>query len=194
YCYRVAGTVGLMMCRVMGAKDARALPYAAALGMGMQLTNIARDVAEDWERGRLYLPREALPASLHHSTLGGPLTSSSATDMSAAVRALLDAAEPFYRWGDAGLAYLDGTCAVAVRAARLIYSDIGRVIRSRGCDVLRGRAVVSRRRKIWLASRAAATVAATRVFRRRQARIVGTLPALPGPLPPEFTKLLEGVS
>ncbi|HEY6551894.1 MAG TPA: phytoene/squalene synthase family protein, partial [Vicinamibacteria bacterium] len=51
YCYRVAGTVGLMMCHVMGVADPRALRHAAHLGMAMQLTNISRDVMEDWGRG-----------------------------------------------------------------------------------------------------------------------------------------------
>ena len=56
YCYRVAGTVGLMMTHVMGVSNEKALSHAAAMGMGMQLTNIARDLIEDHERGRIYLP------------------------------------------------------------------------------------------------------------------------------------------
>ena len=56
YCFRVAGTVGLMMCHVLGVQEEVAVRHAAHLGMAMQLTNICRDVAEDWERGRLYIP------------------------------------------------------------------------------------------------------------------------------------------
>src|SRR5690606_34011223 len=48
YCYRVASTVGLMMCHVMGVRSDEALPHAVDLGVAMQLTNIARDVKEDW--------------------------------------------------------------------------------------------------------------------------------------------------
>jgi phytoene synthase len=201
YCYRVAGTVGLLMCQVMGARDPKALRYAAALGMGMQLTNIARDVAEDWERGRLYLPRQALldarfnkrqPTRPQALTPRGPLTPAIAADLAPAVTALLDAAEPFYRWGDAGLAYLEGTCAVGVRAARLIYSDIGRVIRARGCDVRSGRAVLSRGRKLWMATRAVGDVVISRWFRR--SRRDDDLPVLPGPLPAPFVQLLQGDS
>ena len=44
---------GLMMCHVLGVRDTRALRHAAHLGIAMQLTNICRDVAEDWQRGRL---------------------------------------------------------------------------------------------------------------------------------------------
>ena len=56
YCYRVAGTVGLMMMRVFGLEDEKAEPRALDLGRGMQLTNILRDVAEDAAAGRVYLP------------------------------------------------------------------------------------------------------------------------------------------
>ena len=60
YAYRVAGVVGLMMCHVFGVRDDAALVPAARLGVAMQLTNICRDVAEDWARGRCYLPDELL--------------------------------------------------------------------------------------------------------------------------------------
>ena len=56
YCYRVAGTVGLMMMRVFGSDDPQAEPRALDLGRGMQLTNILRDVAEDARARRIYLP------------------------------------------------------------------------------------------------------------------------------------------
>lgn len=58
YCYRVAGTVGLMMMRVFGLEDKAAEPRAVDLGRGMQLTNILRDVAEDARAGRIYLPAD----------------------------------------------------------------------------------------------------------------------------------------
>lgn len=58
YCYRVAGTVGLMMMRVFGLEEETAEPRALDLGRGMQLTNILRDVVEDAAAGRIYLPAE----------------------------------------------------------------------------------------------------------------------------------------
>jgi phytoene synthase len=60
YCYRVAGVVGQMMCYVYGLTDEASLSYAEKLGVAMQLTNILRDVGEDWGRGRLYIPQEML--------------------------------------------------------------------------------------------------------------------------------------
>ena len=61
YCHRVAGVVGLMMCHALGVADPAARRHADDLGIAMQLTNVARDVAEDWARGRLYVPAEWLP-------------------------------------------------------------------------------------------------------------------------------------
>lgn len=58
YCYGVAATVGLMSMHIIGFSGADAIPYALKLGVALQLTNILRDVGEDWEAGRLYLPQE----------------------------------------------------------------------------------------------------------------------------------------
>ena len=60
YCYRVAGVVGLMMARVMGAEAEPTLDRACDLGLAFQLTNIARDIVEDAQIGRVYLPAEWL--------------------------------------------------------------------------------------------------------------------------------------
>lgn len=58
YCYGVASTVGLMAMHVVGYRDRAAIPYAVKLGVALQLTNILRDVGEDYSQGRIYLPRE----------------------------------------------------------------------------------------------------------------------------------------
>jgi 15-cis-phytoene synthase len=60
YCYRVAGTVGLTCTHVFGFKDGRAVDLAEKLGLAFQLTNIIRDVREDYAVGRVYLPEEDL--------------------------------------------------------------------------------------------------------------------------------------
>lgn len=62
YCYGVASTVGLMSMHIIGYEDEEAVAYAVKLGVALQLTNILRDVAEDWQRGRLYLPLDELQA------------------------------------------------------------------------------------------------------------------------------------
>ncbi|MYD36636.1 MAG: presqualene diphosphate synthase HpnD [Dehalococcoidia bacterium] len=60
YCYRVASVVGLICIQIMGYRDQRAREYAIDLGLAMQLTNILRDIREDAERGRIYIPQEDL--------------------------------------------------------------------------------------------------------------------------------------
>ena len=62
YAYGVASTVGLMSMRIIGYSSAEAIPYAIKLGVALQVTNILRDVGEDWRAGRLYLPLEELAA------------------------------------------------------------------------------------------------------------------------------------
>jgi phytoene synthase len=60
YCYGVASTVGLMAMHIIGFEGPHAVPYAVKLGVALQLTNILRDVGEDWRAGRLYLPSDEL--------------------------------------------------------------------------------------------------------------------------------------
>ncbi len=62
YCYGVASTVGLMSMFIVGFESDAAIPYAVKLGVALQLTNILRDVGEDWRLGRLYLPQQELAA------------------------------------------------------------------------------------------------------------------------------------
>jgi phytoene synthase len=177
YCFRVAGTVGLMMSHVMGVRHEVALRHAAHLGMAMQLTNICRDVTEDWQRGRLYLPDDLLRAAGARgirAQLGDVALPAEAREPVARVtRELLCRAEEFYRSGDEGLWYLPWRSAVAVRTARLVYADIGRVILARGADPFAPRAVVSKARKWMLAFRALVSTRAPRSF--APARLDGAL-------------------
>lgn len=167
YAWRVAGTVGLVLCHVMGVEDDGALPAAAHLGIAMQLTNVARDVAEDWERGRLYLPAELLPhdtaEALRDRLAAGPARGREVAELrphagalAAAVRALLRQADAYYASADAGLVKLGRRPALAVAAARRIYAAIGEVLLARGGDVLGPRAVVPAGRKLALLGAAAA--------------------------------------
>ncbi|MCS6864584.1 MAG: phytoene/squalene synthase family protein [Gemmataceae bacterium] len=143
YCYRVAGVVGLMMCHALGVTEEEALPHAADLGIAMQLTNIARDVADDWARGRLYLPATWLARS---PTPGEPLQDELLVP---AVRQCLALAERYYRSGELGFQYLTPRCRFSVRVAARVYQAIGWQIAARGYRPSAGRAVLSQPRK-WL--------------------------------------------
>lgn len=158
YCYRVAGTVGLMMTHVLGVSDERALRHAAQLGIAMQLTNICRDVHEDWQAGRLYLPAELLSdVGLPElgSELGRPLPTSARAPLARALDVLLGEADRWYACADRGLSALPWRAALAIRTARRVYAAIGDRIRASGCDVFAGRAVVPPRHKIGLAAASA---------------------------------------
>ncbi len=171
YCWRVAGVVGLMMTHVFGIDDDDALVHAAHLGMGMQLTNICRDVEEDWRRSRLYLPDELL-ARHGAGGLAGELETSTAIPLSAreplarSVRELLAIADRYYVSGDRGLRALPWRAAIAVKAASNVYRAIGTRLLARDCDVTAGRAVVSKPRKLGGVLAAALRVSFTRTARQ----------------------------
>ncbi len=155
YCYRVAGVVGLMMCHILGVRHERALRHAAHLGMAMQLTNICRDVTEDWQRGRLYLPAEELAragAPNLDRRLGEPFPVEHRQAFAKTLDRLLGEAERYYRSGDEGLIDLPFRAAVAIRTARDVYSAIGARLRAQRLDVLAGRAIVPRSTKLRLAA------------------------------------------
>ncbi len=146
YAYRVAGVVGEMMARVMGATDSDVLRRAVDLGLALQLTNIARDVVEDARGGRVYLPAEWL----------GPLADEPAKVADAANRdavfeataRLIAAAEPYYQSARWGLPALGFRSAWAVAAAAGVYRQIGRRVLQVGPAGLEQRATTTRVDKI----------------------------------------------
>ncbi len=153
YSARVASAVGVMMTLLMGGRSRAVLARACDLGVAMQLTNIARDVGEDARRGRVYLPARWLDAAgVDRETLRERPTFSPA--LGTVVGRLLDEADVLYRRSEPGVPALPGDCRVSIRAARLIYADIGRVVRSRGNDSVSSRASTSGLRKAWLLCRA----------------------------------------
>lgn len=149
YCHRVAGVVGLMMCHIMGISDERALAYADAAGRALQMTNIARDVLEDLERGRLYLPLNWF-AELGLKPPESPETFDP-LEVYPVVMKLLQAAESKYIDARVGLSYLPLRPALAVSAALSVYGGIGTRIRQHGPQALSSRMVLSSATKVRLA-------------------------------------------
>lgn len=138
YAYGVAGTVGLMMAGLLGARSERARASAVDLGIGMQLTNIARDVAEDARRDRVYLPLNRLRAA----GIDPAALVDAGADPEAVMRVvaeLVALAERYYSSSLTGLRDLPlrGRLAVAVAAA--LYRAIGRRVVERGPAALGGR-------------------------------------------------------
>ena len=144
YCHRAAGSVGQMMCFLLGTSYVQALSYADSLGMAMQMTNIARDVKEDQQSGRCYLPKCWLDAV--------PLKEGLPTDenVRVAVKRLLALADQHYVIGIAGLQYLPERSKRAIRIAADLYREIGETIRRNDYRVMDGRAFVPTSRKVML--------------------------------------------
>lgn len=156
YCWCVAGSVGAMMCHVLGVRRERAVRHGAHLGMAMQLTNICRDVAEDWRRGRLYLPTDLTPG-LEYVRASRELPTAYRGVCARAVTRLLSEAEVLYRSGDAGLPFLSLRSRLAVDTARRVYSRIGAKLLERDADVHGERVYVTGAEKLWHVAQAAAT-------------------------------------
>lgn len=149
YCYRVAGVVGLMMTHVFGYHHPCCLPRALALGRAMQLTNILRDVREDLDRGRIYLPRDELA---RFGVSEGQLAEGRVDDgFRALMRFQIDRARRAYAESERGIPLLIGSASrLTVRVMGRLYGAILDEIEQRDYDVFRTRARVSTSRKLRL--------------------------------------------
>lgn len=147
YCYRVAGVVGLIMCRVFGVRDEAALRRAVEYGNAMQLTNILRDVREDWERGRVYLPEEDLA---RYGVTEQQIASGLMTDGFRKLMAFEVArAREMFAAGAEGLRMIPGfRCRLTACAMGVIYSGILGALERQGLDPFAGRARLSAGEKV----------------------------------------------
>lgn len=161
YAYGVAGTVGVMMSCVLEAREqSRALPHAIDLGIGMQLTNIARDVLEDAHLGRVYLPADSRAGALEPQALVAGDAESRHQAWNG-LRELIARAEAYYTSGWQGLGYLPLRARPAIAVAARVYREIGRQILRRGeAHYWQSRSVVSPGRKLVVSVRALARLAA----------------------------------
>jgi phytoene synthase len=146
YCYYVAGVVGLMMAYVMGTRDPAALERATDLGIAFQLTNISRDVHEDADVGRIYLPADWLAEA---GIPDGEISQAEHTvKLAEVVVRLLNEADRYYISANEGLRALSFRSAWAVAAARDVYRAIGETVRERGEHAWQERVIVRKRRKL----------------------------------------------
>lgn len=179
YMHGSAAVIGLQMLPVLGTVTARALaaPHAAALGVAFQLTNFLRDVGEDLDRGRIYLPADLLAAHGVHRDLllWSRRTGRHDPRLTAALRAFEDLTRAVYREAEPGLAMLDPVARPCIRTAYLLYRHILDAVADGGYAVLHRRAVVSRRRR--------AAVAADGLVRVVSARLGARRPRTPAPVP-----------
>ncbi|MEC8205171.1 MAG: squalene/phytoene synthase family protein [Pseudomonadota bacterium] len=150
YAYRVAGTVGLLMCHVLDCHVPAARAHAIDLGIAMQLTNIARDILEDAGMNRRYVPGDwvghASPAEIRAAAKAPD--SMLARDVTAAAGRLLDLAETFYASGARGYRYLPWRAHLAIGVAARVYRQIGIQLRGAGLAWHAGRQVTGKAAKL----------------------------------------------
>jgi phytoene synthase len=153
YCYHVASVVGLTIIHIFGFNDPRALVLAERCGVAFQLTNILRDVREDAEHGRVYLPAEDL------KRFGVDPMELAANALSPALRNLLafeaERARAYYREAQPLTNLVDSGSRASLKALIGIYSRLLERISNSGYEVLRERVRVPAWEKIWILARCA---------------------------------------
>lgn len=138
YCYRVAGVIGLAMLKIFGCHDKEAEKYAVDLGIAMQLTNIARDIKEDFGRGRIYLPlTEMRQFGLNENDIGQENLNDNLKEF---LKAHIKRARKYYN------SCVDGIRAITDFRSRLVvcvikdmYAGILKAIEKNNYDVFRQR-------------------------------------------------------
>jgi len=146
YCYGVASTVGLMSMHIIGFFGPDAIPYAVKLGVALQMTNILRDVGEDWRNGRLYLPSEELAHfRLSEANIGvGNVNDRWRSFM----RFQIQRTRRLYRESMPGITMLSTSGRFSVAAAAELYSSILDDIEAHDYDVFSRRAHITDGRKV----------------------------------------------
>lgn len=141
YSYGVASTVGLMAMHIVGFAGAEAIPYAVRLGVALQITNILRDVGEDWRNGRLYLPREELREfSLTEADIARGVVTPAWREF---MRFQIERNRRLYSESIGGVALLNANGRLAIAAAARLYEAILKDIEAHDYDVFSRRARIS---------------------------------------------------
>ncbi len=148
YCHRVASATGLALIEVFGYSDDTAVEYALDLGVALQLTNILRDVREDYERGRVYIPREDLirfNVSTEDLALESPTP-----EFKQLMRFQVERARKYLLSGSRVIQYLDRRSALCPSAMMRVYKGLLDQIEKSDFDVLGKRPSLSKLEKIRL--------------------------------------------
>jgi phytoene synthase len=146
FCYRVAGVVGLMMTQVLGYRSEAAFPYAEKLGIAMQLTNILRDIQEDKNMGRIYIPLVELRQ--YGVTQQDVIQEKMTENFRQLIKFQVERANQYYQEANIGIPMLRTESQFAIYTASQIYRGILRKIETRNYNPFAGRVFVPLRRKL----------------------------------------------
>ena len=146
YCYRVAGTVGLLTSPIFGYHHEAALAHAVDLGVALQLTNILRDVGEDARRGRIYLPQDEMRRfGYSEAELMSGVNNDAFREL---VHFQIKRADQYYLRAQPGISLLSADCRMAVRLSSTLYRHILDRIRLNNFNVFTKRASVPLQTKL----------------------------------------------
>ena len=143
YCYKVAGVVGLMMSIALEIKSKEAKYFAIDLGIAMQLTNISRDIIQDFNKNRIYLPEDT---GINKDNFNN-ITSENKIKIKNSVKNLLIKADIFYNSSLNGLRFIPIKSRVSILIALRIYQAIGHKINKTGTKFLKENVYITVREK-----------------------------------------------
>lgn len=145
YSYQVAGTVGIMICYLLEVSGSDALAAAIDLGIGMQLTNIARDLREDFAQGRIYLPSNLVDRPTVAEALSGSLPAQA--KVFDVVRQVIMVSQSYYQSAENGICFLPLETKLSILCAGRAYRQIGNLIVKNPERVFNERVATSGREK-----------------------------------------------
>ena len=146
YCYKVAGVVGLMMSQALEIRNLEAKYFAIDLGIAMQLTNIARDISQDFDKNRIYLPEDT---GISEDIIGN-MTHDNKIKIEKSVNYLLVKADIFYNSSLNGLRYIPIKSRFSILIALRIYQAIGHKIKRTGTKFLKENVYITSKEKMFL--------------------------------------------
>ncbi len=146
YSYQVAGTVGVIICYLLEVTNSDALAAAIDLGIAMQLTNIARDVREDFAQGRIYLPVDLIDRASVTEALSGNLEAQGR--VASAVNEVLAISQTYYRSSENGICFLPAEARLSILCASRAYNQIGKLIVKRPQSIFNERVSTSAQEKV----------------------------------------------
>jgi phytoene synthase len=147
YSYQVAGTVGGLMARILGATNEKAWRFAIDLGIGMQLTNISRDIKEDALNNRIYLPQDQLGSDIDATTILNP---EHKTKVYHVTKEILTTADKYYQSGFSGIYYIPKKNKFSIFIAGMLYQSIGNKVLNNNEKFLKQRVYLTLFEKIMI--------------------------------------------
>ena len=121
YCYKVAGVVGLMMIKALDIKQSEAKYFAIDMGMAMQLTNISRDIMQDYKKNRIYIPENT---GINKDNISD-MTSENEIKLKKVVNQIILKSEIYYKSSLNGMRYIPIRSRLAILVSLRIYQGIG---------------------------------------------------------------------